>query len=52
MNYKKYYSILKCNGEKTGDWFFSHSRLEAAQYFAVKKQIPLKKWLEIYKISK
>jgi hypothetical protein len=48
----KHLVILRCNNEKTGDWFLSSSRLEAAKYFAHKKRIPLKEWLKIYKLQK
>lgn len=49
---KKYFVYLKVNNEKTGDYMISPSRKLAAQYFANKKQISLKDWLTIYKLSK
>lgn len=49
---KKYFVYLKINDEKTGDYMISPSRKLAAQYFASKKHINLKDWLQIYKLSK
>ena len=48
----KYLAYLKNPIEKTGDWFIGSSRLQAAKYFANKKQISLKNWLKIYYIPK
>jgi len=45
---KTYYVYLKTNLEKTGDYIKSDSRLFAAKYFAAKKNISLKDWLNIY----
>lgn len=52
MSIKTYYMHLRCNNEKTYDSCIALSRLNAAKYFANKKQIPLKKWLKIYFIPK
>lgn len=46
----KQYVYLKSGLEKTGDSIKSNSRLKAAKYFADKKRIPLKLWLNIYTV--
>lgn len=52
MILKNYKSYLKINDEKTGDSIDGTSRLNAAKYFAAKKNIPLKEWIKIYYIPK
>lgn len=47
---KIYYAYLKCNLEKTGDSVVAENRYFAAQYFAAKKDIDIKNWIDIYTV--